>query len=152
MTLDLFRYHHAVSLYQIDLVREAQAMVEDLLAVPGLSMQLQKAVSKLDFTQTPNGSVLDVMLHPTAIEGEKGLDVFVEDDLVVVAEASHEGGVAPGREPDDPGLLALVEQPGQRDRRLARSAGDDRGVRPVVALVAQQVVDQPRRDEEAASA
>ena len=38
---------------------------------------LIQSVTKLDFTQTPNGSVLDVMLHPTAISGEKGLEVFV---------------------------------------------------------------------------
>jgi len=35
------------------------------------------SVTKLDFTQTPNGSVLDIMLHPTAIQGEEGLAVFV---------------------------------------------------------------------------
>ena len=35
------------------------------------------SVTKLDFTQTPNGSVLDVMLHPSAITGDDGLDIFV---------------------------------------------------------------------------
>jgi len=28
-------------------------------------------VSKVDFTQFPNGSVLDIMLHPTALQGEE---------------------------------------------------------------------------------
>ena len=38
---------------------------------------LINSVSKLDFTETPNGSVLDVTLHPTAVAGEEGLDAFV---------------------------------------------------------------------------
>jgi formate C-acetyltransferase len=35
------------------------------------------SVAKLDFTETPNGSVLDVMLHPTAVWGEDGLEGMV---------------------------------------------------------------------------
>jgi formate C-acetyltransferase len=35
------------------------------------------SVSKLDFTRTPNGSVLDVTLHPSALMGEEGLNAFV---------------------------------------------------------------------------
>jgi len=34
---------------------------------------LMNSVCKLDFTKTPNGSALDIMLHPTAVEGEEGL-------------------------------------------------------------------------------
>ena len=36
------------------------------------------SVTKLDFTETPNGSVLDIMLHPTAVRGPDGLDAFVQ--------------------------------------------------------------------------
>ncbi|HJN14196.1 MAG TPA: pyruvate formate lyase family protein, partial [Armatimonadota bacterium] len=50
-------------------------------AAPGLDRNgvtgLIGSVTKLDFTETPNGSVLDVMLHPTALKGEDGLDAFV---------------------------------------------------------------------------
>ena len=35
------------------------------------------SVAKLDFTETPNGSVLDVTLHPTAVKGDDGLDALV---------------------------------------------------------------------------
>ena len=38
---------------------------------------LMGSVAKLDFTKTPDGSVLDIMLHPTAVKGEKGLDAIV---------------------------------------------------------------------------
>jgi|TARA_B100001964_G_scaffold218082_1_gene258743 formate C-acetyltransferase len=38
---------------------------------------LVNSVTKLDFTETPNGSVLDVSLHPTAVAGEEGLHAFV---------------------------------------------------------------------------
>ncbi|MEK7396524.1 MAG: pyruvate formate lyase family protein [Candidatus Poribacteria bacterium] len=50
-------------------------------AAPGRDMKgvtgLIGSVTKLDFTETPNGSVLDVMLHPTAVKGEEGLDAMV---------------------------------------------------------------------------
>jgi formate C-acetyltransferase len=35
-------------------------------------------VSRLDFSETPNGSVLDLMLHPTAVQGEDGLEAMVD--------------------------------------------------------------------------
>ena len=35
------------------------------------------SVTQLDFSSTPNGSVLDVTLHPSAVQGEEGLDAFV---------------------------------------------------------------------------
>jgi pyruvate formate-lyase/glycerol dehydratase family glycyl radical enzyme len=38
---------------------------------------LLHSVSGLDFTKTPNGAVLDVTLHPTAVRGADGLDAFV---------------------------------------------------------------------------
>jgi formate C-acetyltransferase len=38
---------------------------------------LINSVSKLDFVETPNGSVLDVTLHPTAVRGDDGLDAMV---------------------------------------------------------------------------
>jgi pyruvate formate-lyase/glycerol dehydratase family glycyl radical enzyme len=38
---------------------------------------LLQSVTQLDFTQTPNGSVLDVTLHPSAVSGEEGLAAFV---------------------------------------------------------------------------
>lgn len=38
---------------------------------------LISSVTKLDFTETPNGSVLDVTLHPTAVAGDEGLHAFV---------------------------------------------------------------------------
>jgi len=35
------------------------------------------SVSSLDFTETPNGSVVDVTLHPTSVAGDDGLDAMV---------------------------------------------------------------------------
>jgi formate C-acetyltransferase len=35
------------------------------------------SICKLDATQTPNGSVLDVTLHPTAVANDEGLDSLV---------------------------------------------------------------------------
>jgi len=50
-------------------------------ATPGRDMNgvtgLIGSVAKLDFTETPNGSVLDVMLHPSSVKGDDGLQAMV---------------------------------------------------------------------------
>ena len=38
---------------------------------------LINTVTCLDFSKTPDGSVLDFMLHPSAVKGEDGLEAFV---------------------------------------------------------------------------
>ena len=38
---------------------------------------LIQSVSQLDFTGTPNGAVLDITLHPSAVKGDEGLDALV---------------------------------------------------------------------------
>ncbi len=35
------------------------------------------SISTLDFTKTPNGAVLDITLHPSAVAGDDGLEAFV---------------------------------------------------------------------------
>lgn len=45
----------------------------DMNGVTGLI----SSATKLDFTETPNGAVLDVMLHPTSVKGDDGLDAMV---------------------------------------------------------------------------
>ena len=47
------------------------------------------SVTKLDSTLTPNGAVLDVTLHPTAINGEEGLDAFVTLIKVFFAKGGY---------------------------------------------------------------
>ena len=42
----------------------------------GVTAQIQ-SVSKLDFTDIPNGSVLDIYLHPSAVDGEKGIHTLI---------------------------------------------------------------------------
>jgi len=44
--------------------------------VEGATALIQSATS-LDYHETPNGAVLDIMLHPTAVRGPEGLDAFV---------------------------------------------------------------------------
>ncbi len=38
---------------------------------------LIRSVSQLDFSRMPNGAVLDITLHPSAVKGDDGLDAFV---------------------------------------------------------------------------
>jgi len=42
----------------------------------GLTAQIL-SVTKLDYTDIPNGSVVDIYLHPSAVQGEDGLHAFV---------------------------------------------------------------------------
>ncbi len=44
--------------------------------VKGITAQIN-SVTKLDFLSIPNGSVLDIYLHPSAIQGDDGLAAFV---------------------------------------------------------------------------
>ncbi len=44
--------------------------------VNGLTAQIL-SVTKLDFTDIPNGSVLDIYLHPSAVQGEDGIAALV---------------------------------------------------------------------------
>ena len=48
------------------------------------------SASKIDYVKTPNGSVLDVTLHPTAAAGEEGLDAFE----ALVSSYFEQGGYA----------------------------------------------------------
>lgn len=43
----------------------------------GVTAQIA-SVAKLDFTKIPNGSVLDIYLHPSAVDGEKGIDTLTQ--------------------------------------------------------------------------
>ena len=44
--------------------------------INGLTAQIL-SVTKLDFTDIPNGSVLDIYLHPSAVQGEDGIAALV---------------------------------------------------------------------------
>lgn len=58
-----------------------EPLSKNLSAVTGMDREgvtaLINSVTAIDFTQFPNGSVLDIMLHPTAVEGEEGLEALV---------------------------------------------------------------------------
>jgi formate C-acetyltransferase len=38
---------------------------------------LVNSVTKLDFSEIPNGSVVDINLHPSAVKGKEGLEAFI---------------------------------------------------------------------------
>ncbi len=63
-------------------------------AAPGREMNgltgLIGSVTKLDFTNTPDGSVIDITLHPSAVRGESGLDAMAN----LIKTFFAEGGCA----------------------------------------------------------
>lgn len=58
-----------------------EPLSKNLSAVTGMDREgvtaLINSVTAIDFTRFPNGSVLDVLLHPSAVEGEEGLEAMV---------------------------------------------------------------------------
>ena len=44
---------------------------------------------KLDFTEFPTGSVLDILLHPSAVAGEEGLRAFEQLILTYCAQGGY---------------------------------------------------------------
>ncbi|HJN16180.1 MAG TPA: pyruvate formate lyase family protein [Armatimonadota bacterium] len=61
--------------------RDRETLAPGVGSQPGLDKRgvtaLMNSVTELDFTKTPNGAVLDVMLHPTAVRGDDGLQALV---------------------------------------------------------------------------
>ncbi len=57
-----------------------EPLSKNLCASPAMDKKgitaLINSVTKIDHTDFPNGSVLDVVLHPTAVSGDDGLDAF----------------------------------------------------------------------------
>ena len=60
--------------------REGEILSKNLCATVGADKNgitaLINSVTKIDHSRFPNGSVLDVVLHPTAVSGEDGLNAF----------------------------------------------------------------------------
>lgn len=122
LTLHRFHYHHAVSLYEIDLVREAQVAIDRLRQVPALPAQLQRALAKLDFI------VADALYKSRSDEAR-----------VERLRSSARRYIAMA--PDDPDLasawLALASIAGDEAERSAylKKAGADRRLREGIRMV-----------------
>lgn len=60
--------------------RAGEPLSKNLSAVSGMDREgvtaLINSVTAIDFTRFPNGSVLDLVLHPSAVQGEEGLEAF----------------------------------------------------------------------------
>ena len=60
--------------------KNKEPLSKNLCATTGMDKNgitaLINSVSKIDYTKFPNGSVLDFMLHPSAVQGDAGLDAF----------------------------------------------------------------------------
>jgi len=74
--------------------RSREALAPGVGAHPGRDLNgatgLIESVTGLDFCETPNGAVLDLTLHPSAVRGEEGLQAFVD----LIQTFLSEGGYA----------------------------------------------------------
>ena len=60
--------------------KNGEPLSKNLCATTGMDRQgitaLINSVGKIDYTKFPTGSVLDVILHPSAVQGQWGLEAF----------------------------------------------------------------------------
>lgn len=70
-----------------------EALAGGVGAMPGRDKAgvtgLIRSVTQLDFTETPNGAVLDITLHPSAVRGEEGLQAFVDLIKTFMAQGGY---------------------------------------------------------------
>lgn len=75
---------------------------------------LIRSVTEIDFTNTPNGTVLDVMFHPSAVSGEEGLTAM----LAVLKTYLKRGGFAIHFNVMDPKVLRKAQEDPDSYRNL----------------------------------
>ena len=83
-------------------------------------MALLESVAKLDFTETPDGSVLDLRLHPSSVAGMAGLDAMVS---LVRAFFARGGFAVQFNVLDGDALLAAQREPEAYATLQVRVAG-----------------------------
>lgn len=67
---------------------------------------LINSVTKIDHTKFPNGTVLDVVLHPSAVSGEDGLDAFYG----ILKTYMNKGGLAMHGNVFNPEILKAAQK------------------------------------------
>jgi hypothetical protein len=75
-------------------------------------------------------------------------DLVVGECFVVAAQATDEGDVGVRRDTDDAQIRSVGEQPCRADRGLARRTRDDDGRRAEAFVVADEIVNDERREEQ----
>lgn len=87
-------------------------------AQPGLDrsgvISLLNSTAKLDYAKTPNGAVLDVMLHPSAVAGDNGLAAFAS----LIRTFFEQGGYALQFNVYDPAMLRDAQEHPERHADL----------------------------------
>lgn len=72
------------------------------------------SATKFDFTNVPNGAVLDLNLHPTAVSGEDGIEIM----LSVLKTYLNKGGLAVHFNVIDPKVLKEAQKNPQKYKNL----------------------------------
>lgn len=70
--------------------------------------------AKFDFSNTPNGAVLDLHLHPTAVSGEDGIEIMIS----VLKTYFNKGGFAVHFNVVDPATLKAAQKNPQKYKNL----------------------------------
>lgn len=72
------------------------------------------SATKFDFTDTPNGAVLDLQLHPTAVTGEEGIAVMISLLKIYLKK----GGLAVHFNVIDPDMLKAAQKEPEKYKNL----------------------------------
>ncbi len=109
-SIDNYVYHGKKTMATPDGRYTGDPLSKNLCATVGADRNgitaLIESVTKMDHTKFPNGSVLDVMLHPSAVSGDDGLDAFYE----VLMTFFGKGGLALHGNVFDASLLKAAQK------------------------------------------
>lgn len=79
-SIDYFVYYGRRTMATPDGRKAGEVLSKNLCACVGCDQQgvtaLIHSAAQIDHTKFPNGTVLDIVLHPSAVSGEDGLDAF----------------------------------------------------------------------------
>ncbi len=117
-SIDHFVYYGQQTMATPDGRMAGEILSKNLCATVGMDKQgvtaLINSVSQMDHRKFPNGTVLDIVLHPSAVSGNDGLDAF----YVLLKTYMRKGGMAMHGNIFNPDDLKKAQQDPERYKNL----------------------------------
>ncbi len=117
-SIDYFVYYGGRTMATPDGRKAGEVLSKNLCATVGQDKHgitaLINSATKIDHTKFPNGIVLDIVLHPSAVSGEEGLDAF----YALLKTYLAKGGMALHGNVFDPEDLKKAQQDPEKYKNL----------------------------------
>lgn len=117
-SIDHFIYYGEKTMATPDGRKAGEILSKNICATVGQDKNgvtaLINSATKIDHTKYPNGTVLDIVLHPSAVSGEDGLDAF----YALLKTYIKKGGMALHGNVFDPDELKKAQQDPEKYKNL----------------------------------